>query len=117
MVLDGAFSSPISFLSRRRQLLAEITDDFGMGGEPEILDGFGMDSDQEQDGNDLYMGIARCVATAYYEEDVSVGRTSTWGLILRPLADSSSTSLVYERVGWFNTSVWNSGKRGAITIV
>lgn len=117
LVLDGAFSSPISFLSRRRQLLAEITDDFGMGGEPEILDGFGMDSDQEQDGNDLYMGIARCVATAYYEEDVSVGRTSTWGLILRPLADSSSTSLVYERVGWFNTSVWDSGKRGAITIV
>jgi hypothetical protein len=108
LVLEGAFSSAIPFLTRRKQLC------------PETRDGFGMDSDQEQDENDLYMGIAQCVPTASYGKYASMRLTSTWGLILRPSADSSSTKLVYERVGWFNDPFWihrNRIKRGAVTII
>jgi len=108
LVLEGAFGLAIPFLARRKQL--------GLG----KLDGVGMDSEQGQDKNDIYMGIAQYIPTVSHWEHVHKHLTSTWGLILRPLADSSSTTLVYERVGWFNAPVWNYRnriKRGAITII
>jgi hypothetical protein len=108
LVLEGAFGPAIPFLARRKQL------------DPGELDGVGMDSDQEQDENDIYMGIAQCIPTVSHWEHVHPDLTSTWGLILRPLDDSSSTTLVYERVGWFNAPVWNYRnrlKRGAVMII
>lgn len=87
LVLEGAFGPAILFLARRKQL--------GLG----KLDGVGMDSEQGQDENDIYMGIAQCIPSVSHWEHVHKHLTSTWGLILRPLADSSSTTLVYERVG------------------
>ena len=103
LVLHGVFGSASPILVRRTQISSEY------------FEGFGMDSNQQQNPEDQYMGVAQCVATTGV--GCPVGRTSTWGVILRPLVVTSIATPVYERVGWFNTPVWHPEERCKITII
>jgi len=105
LVLDGPVSSTRPSVFAKKLL------------SPEDFSGFGIDCDQQIDRNDIYMGVARCLATTAERRIVSTGREFVWGLILRPWNDEHGRTDVYKRVGWFNTAIWIPKQQRVITIV